>query len=306
MVKNSEEAKNKTLRLLMPQWQGGYNLPYYLGAQLLNWLAPTSDDIQEEVPVSLNTERIEVEKGTYARADVLKQFHDAADILKKHSPDRVVVLGGDCGVELAPIAYLNEKYDGDVAILWVDSHPDVKTPDNYIGQHAHVLATLLGVGDEEFVASVPKLVHPNQVLYVGLNEWSTEEEKVMNQFHLNAVTPEELVKDSSPILNWLEKLNASKVFIHFDLDVLDLREFRSLLVANPDTYEEMLEKAPKASSMETIIRVLQDVAKAHDVVGLGITEHFPWDAYHLQNMLQRLPLLGDINKKEKAPYNKDL
>lgn len=44
--------------------------------------------------------------------------------------------------------------------------------------------------------------------------------------------------------------------------------------------------------METIIRVLQDVAKAHDVVGLGITEHFPWDAYSLQNMLQRLPLIG--------------
>ncbi|WP_233711055.1 arginase family protein [Lederbergia citrisecunda] len=191
----------------------------------------------------------------------MKQLHDAFDILYKHQPDRVVVLGGDCGVELAPIAYLNEKYDGDVAVLWVDSHPDVKLPDNYIGQHAHVLATLFGVGDEEFVASVPKLVQPNHVLYVGLNEWSAEEQKVMNQFHLSAITLEELLKDSSPVLNWLEKLNPAKVFIHFDLDVLDLREFRSLLGANPDTYEEMLVKAPKASSMETIIRVLQDVAK---------------------------------------------
>ncbi|MFC7391635.1 hypothetical protein [Scopulibacillus cellulosilyticus] len=125
----------------------------------------------------------------------------------------------------------------------------------------------------------------------------------MNQFHLSAVTPEELVKDSSSVLSWLENLNPSKVFIHFDLDVLDLREFRSLLAANPDTYEEMLKKAPKASSMETIIRVLQDVTKAHDVVGLGITEHFPWDAYHLQNMSQRIPLFGNINKTDKAPYN---
>ncbi|MCR2823166.1 arginase family protein [Lederbergia panacisoli] len=90
------------------------------------------------MPVSLNTEGIEAEKGTYARTDVLKQLRDAFAILHKHQPDHVVVLGGDCGVELAPIAYLNEKYDGDVAVLWVDSHPDVKLPDHYIGQHAHV------------------------------------------------------------------------------------------------------------------------------------------------------------------------
>ena len=30
---------NKTLRLLFPQWQGGNNPPYYLGAKLLDWLA---------------------------------------------------------------------------------------------------------------------------------------------------------------------------------------------------------------------------------------------------------------------------
>ena len=33
---------NKTLRLLFPQWQGGNNPPYYLGAKLLDWLAPAA------------------------------------------------------------------------------------------------------------------------------------------------------------------------------------------------------------------------------------------------------------------------
>lgn len=97
-----------------------------------------------------------------------------------------------------------------------------------------------------------------------------------------------VVDNSSSVLKWLEKENPAKVFIHFDLDVLDLRDFRSTLLANPATYEKMKEQLPTGSSIETIIRVLQDVAKAHDVVGLGITEHFPWDAYALQNMLQRL------------------
>ncbi|MFP7223902.1 arginase family protein [Priestia filamentosa] len=302
-MKNSEETKSKTLRLLMPQWQGGNNPAYFLGAQLLSWLAPNMNDIQEEVPVSLTEEGLEVEKGIFARQTLLKQLHNAEDILGKHDPDRVIVLGGDCGVELAPIAYLNNKYNGDMAILWIDAHPDVNTPEHFENHHAHVLANLLGIGDEEFVASVPKKVNPDNILYVGLNDWQPSEKKVMEQFNLSAVTPEELVEDSLPVLNWLEKVKPSKVFIHFDLDVLDLREFRSLLIANPTTYEKMKNQAPTGSSMETIIRVLQDVAKSQDIVGLGITEHFPWDTYNLQNMLQRLPLLGDINKKDKAPYN---
>ncbi|MFH5183592.1 hypothetical protein ACHHV8_13750 [Paenibacillus sp. TAB 01] len=55
--------------------------------------------------------------------------------------------------------------------------------------------------------------------------------------------------------------------------------------------------------METIIRILQDTAKAYDVIGLGITEHFPWDSYFLLNMLSRLPLIGDINKTERPKFN---
>ena len=105
------------------------------------------------------------------------------------------------------------------------------------------------------------------------------------------------------MLQWLATKKTSKIIIHFDLDVLDMKEFRSLLVAYPGTYEEYTKKIPQGTSMETIIRVLQDVAKSYDVVGLGITEHFPWDSYFLANMLSRLPLIGDINKKELPPFN---
>lgn len=293
----------KTLRLLIPQWQGGNNPAYFLGAHLLNWLAPNTNDIQEEVPVALIEEGLEVEKGIFARRTLLKQLHDTSDILKKHNPDRVVVFGGDCGVELAPIAYLNNKYDGDVAILWIDAHPDVNSPEHFENHHAHVLANLLGIGDSEFVSTVPKLINPKNILYVGLNEWQPSEKKVMEQLDLSVVSPEDLVEDSSSVLKWLETVNPAKVIIHFDLDVLDLREFRSILIANPATYKDMATKVPKGSNIETIIRVLQDVAKAHDIVMLGITEHFPWDAYALQNMLQRLPLIGDIEKDDKPFFN---
>ena len=105
------------------------------------------------------------------------------------------------------------------------------------------------------------------------------------------------------MLRWLDERKLSKIMIHFDLDVLDMTQFRSLLVAYPETYGEYKDKFPRGVKMETIIRILQDTAKAYDVVGLGITEHFPWDSYFLQNMLSRLPLIGDINKTERPKYN---
>ncbi|MFF2885156.1 arginase family protein [Bacillus toyonensis] len=303
MVKNNKDTKSKTLRLLMPQWQGGNNPPYVLGAHLLNWLAPKTNGPFEEVPVDLDSS-LEVEQGIVAKSALLKQARSAKSLIQKHSPDNVIVLGGDCGVELAPFAYLNEKYDGDTTLLWVDSHPDVSTPDDWSNHHAHVLANLLGVGDKEFIAEVPKPFKPEQILFVGLNDMiEALNSKPLRDMKMDIATPDDIQEDSSKVLQWLESRKTSKVIIHLDLDVLDLREFRSLLVANPETYDKMVGNTPKGSSIETIIRVLQDVAKAHQIVGIGITEHFPWDAMALQNMLQRLPLIGDINQEEKAIVN---
>lgn len=45
------------------------------------------NDIQEEVPVALIEEGLEVERGIFARRPLLKQLHDTSDILKKHNLD---------------------------------------------------------------------------------------------------------------------------------------------------------------------------------------------------------------------------
>ena len=57
-----------TLRLLMPQWQGGNNPAYSLGARLLAWLAPqTGDTPQIEVPVEpYNGSALSEENGVVA------------------------------------------------------------------------------------------------------------------------------------------------------------------------------------------------------------------------------------------------
>lgn len=36
-------SEEKSIRLVIPQWQGGDNPAYGLGARMLEWLAPESD-----------------------------------------------------------------------------------------------------------------------------------------------------------------------------------------------------------------------------------------------------------------------
>lgn len=46
-------SSQKTLRLLMPQWQGSNNPAYCLGTKLVAWLAPERDARLAEVPVAM-------------------------------------------------------------------------------------------------------------------------------------------------------------------------------------------------------------------------------------------------------------
>ena len=99
---------NKTLRLLIPQWQGGNREQYFFGAKLLNWLAPESEDETVEVPVDKEPTNNETRDGIVAKDTLLKQYKKTFEILNEKNPDKIVVFGGDCSVELAPFGYLLE------------------------------------------------------------------------------------------------------------------------------------------------------------------------------------------------------
>jgi hypothetical protein len=45
-------------------------------------------------------------------------------------------------------------------------------------------------------------------------------------------------------------------------------------------------------SPDHVVRLLQDVAAAYDVVGLAVPEYMPWEAITMHNMLRKLPLLA--------------
>ncbi|PHN30268.1 arginase family protein [Pseudomonas sp. ICMP 561] len=288
-------ASDKTLRLLFPQWQGGNNAPYFFGAQLLSWLAPETNGPVEEVHVAKpDGKPLQNENGIVARQSLLEQLSHARQLIEKHQPDRMVVLGGDSLVDLAPFAYLNERYGGELAVLWVDAHPDVLTPKEFEHAHAMVLGNLLGEGDPDFARAVKRPLKPANVMYAGLQETMEVETATIKRLGLRSASPADLADSSEPVLKWLKETGARHLAIHLDLDVLDPSIFRSLLFAQPNVPDDTFEGIAQGKmTMDQVVRLLRDVANVVDVVGMGVAEHLPWDALALKNMLASLPLLGN-------------
>jgi arginase len=286
--------QTSTIRLVYPQWQGGivaHLIPelapddasrgYYLGAQLLNFLAPDNDQKIVQVPVSLNVNDRATKKGINSYNVILKQTKAALDILRENKPERIVTFGGDCAVSVVPFTWLAAKYPNDVAVVWIDAHPDVNLPyDAYTGYHAMALAACLGKGDEEIMSLLPGKIDAFRVLIVGLRSWDDGMKERQHELGVKGLSPADVAKDSSAVLDWLRRTGVSKVAIHFDLDVLDPAELIAAVGVDPG-----------GMKIDEVIRVINDMAARYDVVGLTVAEHMPRVAITIKNILNQLPLL---------------
>lgn len=284
-----------TLRLLMPQWQGGNNPAYPLGARLLAWLAPHSDQPLVEVPIrAYDKASIKKEDGVIERSALKEQLKAARQIVNAYTPERIVVFGGDCLISQAPFSYLNERYGGELGVLWIDAHPDVTTPKEFSHEHAMVLGNLLGEGDPDFAREVALPLKPKNVMFAGLQVISEQETEVIGRLGLRRAGPKELIENSEPVLAWIKEEGVKHLAIHLDLDVLDPKLFRSLLFANPDPDSDTFEGVSQGEmTLPQLTRLITDVSKKAEVVGLAIAEHLPWDAINLKNMLDAFPILND-------------
>ncbi|GHB34598.1 arginase family protein [Salinicola rhizosphaerae] len=284
---------NRTLRLLFPQWQGGNNPAYIFGAKLLDYLSPASTGPREVINVDAPTDdELPLENGIRGRQALLRQLSDAEDAIARHQPERLVVLGGDCLVDLAPFAYLNERYNGELGVLWIDAHPDVMTPKEFDHAHAMVLGNLIGEGDDDFRRHVKTPLKPENVMIAGLGATLPSESEFLDKHGVSSMGPAEIGDDSMAIIDWIEARGIRHLAIHFDLDVLDPSHFRSVLFADPTAPIGSFDGITQGDmNLNSVLRLITDVDTKTDIVGLGITEHLPWDAINLSSVLAKLPLL---------------
>ena len=295
-INNDMKNQTSTLRLIYPQWQGGVvehwmpDIPaddasrgYYLGSHLLQYLAPDSGQKTVEVPVSLDVNNRGVKHGINAYDAIVRQTRAALDILNKENPERIVTLGGDCAVSVVPFTYLFSKYPGDVAIVWIDAHPDVTLPgDEYEGYHAMALTACLGMGNKDIMDMLPDKADASKAIIVGLRSWDEGMRERQEELGIKGLAPEETATDSRAVVDWLKSTGATKVVIHFDLDVLDPAE----IIAGVGI-------EPNGMKIAEAVRIINDVASEYDLVGLTVAEPMFRTMLKMKNMLNELPLLKD-------------
>ena len=286
------------LRLFFPQWQGaagpqthqllpGVNahdsqLSYHLGPALLGLMSPDHHGPTAYVPVSTDTadEALTTVNGIYAREAVLRQLTEALRILEDAAPDSVVTFGGECSVSVAPFSYLANRYGDDLAVLWIDAHPDTGVPgQSYTGFRSMALATLAGEGDAGIIAELPALVPPLKILQVGLRHWDDEGIAVKERLGIQSVGITNTAEDSRKVLDWVEASGATRLAVHIDLDVLDSRDFSNSTGRQSD-----------GMRVSDLVALVGDLSAATEIVGLSLTEHLPLELMRLSRMLRDLPV----------------
>jgi arginase len=287
----------RTLRLVWPQWQGAGRdvvallLPevpieearraYTVGNRVLEAILPAHSGPTEIVPVDGGNPDEGSTDGIESRSAIIASLAAALEALGRHDVDRILTLGGDCSVSVAPFAALANKYGKDLAVVWIDSHPDVDTPNTaYDGYHAMAVTTLTGHGDQGIVSMLPATIDPARVALAGLHSWFEDAYANIDAWGLHAFSPGDLRTTSEPLLQWLAATGASKVAIHLDVDSVDSNEAVLGLGMVPD-----------GLSRAQVQRVVTDVAGAADVVGLTVAEFIPRNVLALQGLLRGLPLI---------------
>ncbi|GGP08482.1 arginase family protein [Oceanobacillus neutriphilus] len=286
----------KTIRLLFPQWQGGNNPDYVFGGELLAQIAPKSNtDETFEVEVDTDFEKkLEVENGLTGGDVISEQMEKTAAILEEQQPDKIIIFGGDCSMDQVPFDYLSGKYGDKLGILWLDAHPDIATKNDSTNVHEMVAANLLGKGAPQFVTEVKNPVSLSHMMYAGLIEKDLRDrDKLVKELNVRFVGPDELKGNSRPIIDWIEENKIEYLAVHFDLDVLSPKDFRSIYPAEPYTKAEDFPAAVGEMKLVEVVRVLNDVSVKADIVGLGIAEHLPWDAINLRKALSEISIFNN-------------
>mgnify|MGYP001614919776 CR=1 FL=1 len=216
MIKNTGD-----FFLFYPQWQGsGDTRELYWSAKILQKALIECNF--REIKIAENEELVKKYQ-ILGYDSILSQLNTASVVISESKPKKIFTIGGGCDVEIAPISYLNNLYKGDLAVVWLDAHGDLNTPESSPSKNFHgmPLRILLGEGEENILKLFPNSLNNNQVILIGTRDLDDPERKYISDHNISIATTDNLMKT-------LENKGYTNVYIHLDLDVIDPKYFNSV------------------------------------------------------------------------------
>jgi len=140
-----------------------------------------------------------------------------------------LVLAGNCISSVGTLAGLSAQSP---AVVWLDAHADFNTPETTSSGFLDgmALATVTGRCWQNLAASVLgfRPVSEKNVVLIGARDLDPEERNLLNGSAVAAIDTAALRKGSvkDAVAPAVDALAAEQVYLHIDLDVLDLTEAR--------------------------------------------------------------------------------
>ena len=257
-----------------PQWQGsGLTDELKFGAETLNLYFNSYD----KTTIPLSAKNLTTIDNIKCYEPILEQTSHFRQILADSKLNKVSTIGGDCGIEIVPISYLNKLYQEDICIVYIDAHADLNTPDSSPSKtfHGMPLRTLLGEGNKKFIDLLFSTLNPEQVCYVGLRDLDEPEKEYISRHNMTTITNCQYANIQNKINNF------NNIYIHLDLDVLDKSEFEF----------SMFPTTSKGFLVSDVVHLVEKIKMHHNVVGFCITES---TATTLEQLNAIKPILDQI------------
>lgn len=256
---------SKPVFLLMPEWQGSASsraMRLAEGASILRGDLPRS--VLHEVAVPL--EAGDALGTPVARLSSVLQARKSAHKTLATTDGVPIIVGGDCATSLPGLEAAVQKHGDGLAVLWFDAHPDLQHPSTSPSGAASgmTLRHALGGGSPELASTDPILA--NNLTLVGTRAIDPEEQSEIEQLKIS-VLPAGVQDLVEAITTRLGKLDASHVYIHLDLDVLDPAEFMAVH-----------EPVPFGLSVGQVTSAIRAAVAVRPLAGASICEFAPADA----------------------------
>lgn len=224
------------------------------GALAISRDLPSSSTTVIDIPAEAGDEQ---GSGVH-RCTSIATVRDRLGVALTGRPSPAITIGGDCGVELGAIGHVLRD---DVAVVWLDAHPDLNTPESspsgaFTGM---VLRTLMGDGAPALVPQHP--LDASRVVLVGARDLDDAEAA-----HVREAGIRMLGADAAPqaLVEAVAATGATSVYVHVDLDVLDPGEIAGL--GDP---------VPFGVSAAALVELIRAVVGRFPLAGAGITEFAP-------------------------------
>ncbi|UNZ20967.1 arginase family protein [Streptomyces sp. 891-h] len=263
-MSTAHHAKASRAALVIPQWQGSAaRHPQRLveGAHRLSAMLPATR--RTVVDIGLGPGR---DQEGVRSLDVLSSARDAVRAaLGRSGDDALLTVGGDCGVELAPVAHAAVRHGDGLAVVWFDAHADLNTPRTSPsgGFHGMVLRTLLGEGPTALLPRPEEQLSTRQIVLAGTRALDPAELSFTESEGIPALSVQAL-REPAQLVSAVAGTGATHVYIHVDLDVLDPEHFTSLSCPEPGGLHP-----------DQLCAALRMLTERFHLAGIGITEHAP-------------------------------